>query len=182
MGVESGTIRHQWQHVGMDWQRLAQAVIDRRVELGYRTRESFATETGLSSRLLGDLERGQRDNYDRVTISRLEKALQWEHGNVLAILRRGEEPDPTLYLLSRTRDRVNRLLDPDGPLDPKTRATLSALISNACDLVEKPPAAAEQLRDDEALEQFQATVAAHNERQRQATSMDAPMRSRRGDK
>ena len=70
----------------MDWQRLAQAIIDRRVELGYRTREAFASDTGLSSRLLGDLERAQRDNFDPVTLTRLERALKWPAGAVREVL------------------------------------------------------------------------------------------------
>lgn len=80
----------------MDWQRLAQAVIDRRVELGHRTREAFAAHTGLSSRLLGDLERAKRTNYDRVTLARLEQALGWPSGRVLEILR-SALPDHDLH-------------------------------------------------------------------------------------
>lgn len=105
----------------MDWQRLAQAVIDRRVELGYRTRESFAEGTGLSSRLLGDLERARRDNFDHVTLARLEQALQWKAGTARAILTAKPERDDD---------------DPDpDPLDAKlARLETAALTLNPADL------------------------------------------------
>src|SRR5689334_20985522 len=70
----------------MDWQALAQAVVDRRVELGYRTRDAFATATKLSPRLIADLEKARRTNYDQVTFVRLEKALQWPAGEARRIL------------------------------------------------------------------------------------------------
>lgn len=68
-------------------------------------------------------------------------------------------PEPSEFILARTRDRANRLLDPDGPLDSKTRLTVAAAISNILDLVERPPAEAERLRDDEAREVFGRTMA-----------------------
>ncbi len=77
---------------GMDWDRLAQAIIDRRAALGYRTREALAAAAGLSSRLLADLEKNRRQNYDRITIARVEGALEWEPGTVNTILRGGPYP------------------------------------------------------------------------------------------
>lgn len=107
----------------MDWQRLAQAIIDRRVELGFRTRESFAAETGLSSRLLGDLERAQRDNFDRVTLARLEQALQWPSGAARAILTSGARVVDGVIHPARVpaepgppRQFLGPRLDPDEPL------------------------------------------------------------------
>ncbi|MER7280480.1 helix-turn-helix transcriptional regulator [Dactylosporangium sp. NPDC000244] len=88
----------------------------------------------------------------------------------------GEEPgpDPETFRLSRAADRVARLLDPDGPLDAKTRKTLSAAISNICDLIEKPPSAAQRLRDEEALEVFAETVAALEQRREDAGRESGP--------
>lgn len=77
----------------MDWQRLAEEVIARRVELGYRTREQFVTEVGISRRVISDIENHRRDNYDKATIARLEDALRWKHGQIAAILR-GELSGP----------------------------------------------------------------------------------------
>src|SRR4051794_31049202 len=76
----------------MDWDRLSQAIIDRRAELGYRTREALAAAAGLSSRLLGDLEHNRRQNYDRITLARVEGALEWEPGTIHKVLRGGPYP------------------------------------------------------------------------------------------
>jgi hypothetical protein len=81
---------------GMNWQRLARAIVDRRVERGLKTREALlavikGTKWELSRRVLADLETGKRDNYDQATLSRLEKALEWPQGEVYRVLR-GVEP------------------------------------------------------------------------------------------
>jgi hypothetical protein len=84
---------------GMDWQRLARAIVDRRVELGYKTREALLADVDrtphrLSRRVLADLETGRRDNYDQATLARLEKALEWPQGEVYRVLRGVEAPPP----------------------------------------------------------------------------------------
>jgi hypothetical protein len=84
---------------GMDWHRLARAIVDRRVELGLKTREALLavikdTKWELSRRVLADLETGRRENYDQATLSRLEKALEWPQGEVYRVLR-GIEALPT---------------------------------------------------------------------------------------
>lgn len=150
----------------MDWQALADAVIARRVELGFRTRESFAAETGLSSRLLGDLERSQRDNYDRTTIARLEHALQWPRGRVLEILREPPDHDdggPFSLHPDAVTARVTRLLAADTPLGKDIRWSLASAIAGMLDLVDRPTAAGRGLRDQEAEKMFLATIAAHNQ-------------------
>ncbi len=81
---------------GMDWDRLAQAIIDRRAELGYRKREAFAAAAELSARLLSDLEHNRRQNYDRVTLASVEKALKWEPGAIQRILQ-GADPSTVLH-------------------------------------------------------------------------------------
>ncbi len=149
----------------MNWEALAQAVIDRRVELGFRTRESFAAETGLSSRLLGDLERSTRDNFDRMTISRLEHALQWPRGRAMEILRTEADVDdgsPFSLRPDAVAARAARLLGDDSPLDAKTRRMLAVAVSNVFDLVGRPTRAGEDVRDQEALATFQETIEAVN--------------------
>lgn len=85
--ASTGTNEHQSVTIAcVDWQRLAKAVTDRRAELGYRTREAFVAATGLSRRLIGDIENGRRDNYDQITLSRLEDALRWKRGRVNDLL------------------------------------------------------------------------------------------------
>lgn len=76
-----------------DWSRLGQYVVDGRVRLRMFTRPPLATRAGISTRVLGDIEKGRRDNYDDVTLAALEQALEWETGSISAILA-GGEPRP----------------------------------------------------------------------------------------
>lgn len=70
----------------MNWQRLADEVIRRRTHLGYATRAAFAEATGFAPKTLGDLENVRRQNFDRVTLARLEKALAWPEGRSQQLL------------------------------------------------------------------------------------------------
>ena len=45
------------------------------------------------NQLLGDIEKGRRDNYDPMTLAALEQALRWETGSVRRILDGGEPTD-----------------------------------------------------------------------------------------
>lgn len=72
--------------VHMEWGRLGDAVVARRVKLGLRSQKAFADHSGLSLRLISDLERGNRSSYDPSTFARLEDALEWAPGSVKAIL------------------------------------------------------------------------------------------------
>lgn len=74
---------------GEDWGRLAQHIRERREVLGLSTRRELAQVTGLSYRLLGDLERGARSVSDG-TLSLIEQALDWLPGSAREILRGGE--------------------------------------------------------------------------------------------
>lgn len=67
-------------------QRLAEHVIARRVQLGYKTRAAFAEAAHLSPRTLGDIETGRRPSYDKATMATLEQALKWTTGSVNEIL------------------------------------------------------------------------------------------------
>jgi hypothetical protein len=75
-----------------NWKLLGEQVVARRVELGHPTRDGFAKASGLSARLLTDVEGVKRTNYDRVTFTRLEKALKWPEGRVRALLATPEQP------------------------------------------------------------------------------------------
>jgi hypothetical protein len=70
----------------MGWEQVGEEIVKRRVELGHNSREAFARSSGLSPRLLADLEHGTRTSYDRATIVRLENALRWLPGSVAAVL------------------------------------------------------------------------------------------------
>jgi hypothetical protein len=86
----------------MNWQALALAVVARRVELGYQSREAFAAAVGLSARVMGDIEKRRRENFDQVTLARLEQALRWPPGRVDAILR-GEQQSELSRIVGRLR-------------------------------------------------------------------------------
>lgn len=92
----------------MNWALLAQQVVARRVELGHPTRDGFAEASGLSARLLTDLERQNRTNFDAVTLTRLEQALKWPKGRVQAILATPEQPAEPAEL--STREGITRYI------------------------------------------------------------------------
>lgn len=73
-----------------DWGRLGQHVVARRTELGFRNRADFAAAVQVSSRLISDIEKGRRTNFDQVTLSALEAALGWETGSVQQVVEGGE--------------------------------------------------------------------------------------------
>jgi Helix-turn-helix len=97
---------------GEDWQRLADYVVARRVELGMRDRRAFAEATGVTERTLGKLENGQRVSPS--TLGMVENRLGWAPGSCRRILAGGEPnvgspdrgqaeyEDPTLWHIAST--------------------------------------------------------------------------------
>lgn len=77
----------------LDWDRLGQEVVAGRVRLGHRVRGSFAAACGINVRILSDIEKARRSNYDPATLAQVEQALGWATGSVRAVLRGG---NPTL--------------------------------------------------------------------------------------
>ena len=81
---------------GEDWQRLADYVVARRVELGMRDRRALAEATGVTERTLGKLENGQ--HVSPSTLGMVENRLGWTPGSCRRILAGGEpkvgSPDP----------------------------------------------------------------------------------------
>lgn len=74
-----------------DWQRLGEHVIARRLALGYKTRIPLAAASGISTRILGDIETGRRNGrFDPKTIAALERTLGWAVGSVDTIVNGGE--------------------------------------------------------------------------------------------
>jgi hypothetical protein len=88
--------RRDGQMAGEDWQRLADYIVARRVELGMRDRRAFAEATGVTERTLGKLENGQRVSPS--TLGMVENRLGWAPGSCRRILAGGEpnagSPDP----------------------------------------------------------------------------------------
>ncbi len=100
-----------------NWKLLGEQVVARRVELGHPTRDGFAKASGLSARLLTDVEGVKRTNYDRVTFTRLEKALKWPEGRVRALLATPEQPaEPGESWLSTPEGIARHLHRDDLPL------------------------------------------------------------------
>lgn len=80
-----------------NWALLAEQVMARRVEMGYPARDKFAQAVGISARVLTDIEKRNRTNFDQVTLERLRSALKWPEGRIQAILATPEKPaeDPS---------------------------------------------------------------------------------------
>jgi transcriptional regulator with XRE-family HTH domain len=102
--------------VGEDLDRLAKYVVRRRVALGYKTREEFATASGLSVRTLGDIERARRMVGDS-SVAAVEDALGWRPGAFDAILADGEPElvEPPAVPAAKTSDALAAMVgdDPD---------------------------------------------------------------------
>ncbi len=75
-----------------NWALLAEQVRARRVEMGYPARDKFAKAVGISARVLTDLEKQNRTNFDQVTLERLRHALKWPEGRIQAILATPRQP------------------------------------------------------------------------------------------
>lgn len=67
---------------GSEWKRLANLVVNRRVELGMRTTKAFAERAQITARALGDIENARRTNYSSATKAAIEQALDWMPGSI----------------------------------------------------------------------------------------------------
>lgn len=76
-----------------DWQGLAEAVRQRRDELGI-SQEEVAFAGGPSTATMYLLETAGQSRYRGKTLASLERALGWPHGTVRAILRHEPPPAP----------------------------------------------------------------------------------------
>lgn len=177
-----------------DWRALARAVTDRRVELGHRTLRAFAQASGLSTKTLGEIEGAKRASYDRATLSQIERQLRWPAGTVAAILAEGATAVPvtvvdatlgTSFAVPRAvmsaaellasvddgpdpiEEKLSRLHLLDHTLNPADRARLRTNLDMLLEWAYARGGVPEMSDEDRAaLEQFQATIAAHNEQQR----------------
>ncbi len=82
-----------------DWQSLAEAVLTRRVQMGFRYATKFSEATGFQLRTYNDIENARRKSYARATLIALEEALEWESGSVSAVLSGGR---PTVRAVEAT--------------------------------------------------------------------------------
>ncbi len=74
------------------WTRLGELLVQRRVEIDprYRNRQLFADERGLNWRLLHDIERAKRTNFEPETLAAVEVAYSLAPGSVVRALDGGE--------------------------------------------------------------------------------------------
>lgn len=73
-----------------DARRLADALVRRRVELGYRSARALSARIGMDSRTITALESARRSNVSRNTLAALEIAMQWDPGYINALLESGQ--------------------------------------------------------------------------------------------
>lgn len=79
--------------------RLAQAVVSRRLALGMHSRTALDESTPFSYRVLSDMETGRRENYSANTLLQLDAVLRWRPGSAARVLSGGvpeavEDVDP----------------------------------------------------------------------------------------
>lgn len=66
--------------------RLSDALVRRRIELGYRSARALAAAIGMDARTITALEAARRTQVSRNTLAALEIALQWEPGHIRNLL------------------------------------------------------------------------------------------------
>lgn len=113
--------------IGSDWQRVAEYVRDRRIDLDM-TQADVHSAGGPSPATQRLIEGALQDSYQSAILARLERALKWERGSIRAI-RRGGEPVPVPPAPGTSSnddlDRIERELELDlSALDPELRSAL----------------------------------------------------------
>jgi transcriptional regulator with XRE-family HTH domain len=95
--------------VSNGWERLGQRIVAERAKR-WRFQRDFAHATGLSTRVLSDLENGRRRRYHSETLAVIEERLGWAPGSCEQIVN-GLEPttaevDPELGAIIDAWPRV----------------------------------------------------------------------------
>lgn len=73
-----------------DARRLSDALIRRRVELGYRSARALAAAIGMDARTITSLESARKTHVSRNTLATLELAMQWDPGYINALIESGQ--------------------------------------------------------------------------------------------
>ncbi|NQE89055.1 helix-turn-helix domain-containing protein [Nocardia terpenica] len=116
---------------GTNWKRLGDAVVNRRVELGMKTRAELEKRVDLSYRLLSDLETGKR-GFAPATYAIVEQAIGWEPGSSARVLDGGEAKAVTSSRRATSRDLAEDVFayvsaDSDHGPTPNTPGMVNAL-------------------------------------------------------
>lgn len=109
------------------WERLGALLVRRRVELDrrYRNRQLFATERGIEYRLVSDIERHRRQNFEETTIAVLEAAYDLAPGSIGRALAGGELAEADGHLAH----------PPEDDESPDEKITLDELRRQAAELL-----------------------------------------------
>ena len=88
----------KYRRVDSGWVRLGRAIRHDRMRF-WRTREEFSRGSGISARVIDDLESGRRGNYSEATLAAVEVALGWREGTCRRVVSGGRvfrEVDPAM--------------------------------------------------------------------------------------
>jgi hypothetical protein len=113
------------------WERVGHAVLTRRVELGYRTRQAFSEMAGLTIKTLGEIERGDRQSYDPATLVQVERCLSWPQGTIVALLSaavKNGDPEPSHPTIPTVEAELSTLAGLHAWLHRMEPAVLGALL------------------------------------------------------
>lgn len=96
-----------------DWQRVADAVADRRAEMGFKRQEDAAEAADVGVTVWREIEGAKKTVYRRGTLTRIAKLFGWPP-DMLQRIAAGEDPpastDPaTLRRLEQVEERLGRL-------------------------------------------------------------------------
>jgi hypothetical protein len=133
-----------------NWVRLGQLLIRQRVEMDprYRNRRVFCGERDIEYRLVSDLERGARSNYEAQTVAEAERAYGLPVGTISRALAGGDlllpapngsAPAPEPEPVNPKRAWLHAAID---QLDDIQMGILTPLVDSWINPV--PPAAADQ--------------------------------------
>lgn len=99
--------------VADDWQRVAEALAQRRAELAL-SQIDVARRAQLSVRTIAGLSQGQAREYTAKTLRLVEQALQWPPGTIRAYLEDRpppqEPPAPLVQLRAETLDEAEQMI------------------------------------------------------------------------
>lgn len=73
-----------------DARRLADALVRRRVELGYRSARALSTAINMDPRTITSLESARKTRVSRNTLAALEIAMKWDPGYINALIDSGQ--------------------------------------------------------------------------------------------
>ncbi len=133
------------------WERLASALIARRVALGFHRRSDFVRARNLKhSRTVDDLENGRRANYEPSTIAHMELAYRWAPGSFVRVMNGEaavdlpEPPQPIEAISDVAMDPdvlgiLRKLADPD--LSPEQNILIRQMLRSLADMPAAPPQA-----------------------------------------